>query len=204
MMSLLTLTEVYGGEAAIRISSAEYEPLSTALQEAQGALRTPHPFPTGPKGEAGSCCAAHTGSPQQRLPEPPPDTTQAVHPMPEGTPLFLPSHQCSGSCVCAWPTRWHWQKGFAPSTGSGQTDTEKDCHLLKPSHRLPTQLPFPPHLPSRYPPRYNRSCWLHQTGRQWTEAAELKTAYFQQQESELLSTTIFSFTLDFSVFPEQM
>lgn len=152
------------------------------------------PFPTGPKCKASSCCAAHTGSPQQRLPEPPPDTTQAVHPMPEGTPLFLPSHQCSGSCVCAWPTRWHWQKGFALSffpplslppsdtrltTGSGQTDAEKDCHLLKPSHRLPTQLAFPPHLPSRYPPSQHRSCWLHQTARQQTEAAQLKRAYLQ-------------------------
>lgn len=44
-----------------------------------------------------------------------------------------------------------------PLAPDRRTQRRTDCRLLKPSHRLPTQLAFPPHLPSRYPPRYNRS-----------------------------------------------
>lgn len=118
--------------------------------------------------------------------EPPRDTTQADSPAREGIPLFFPRHQCSGSCICTWPTRWHWQKNFAPSFFFSPclchqahhwpwTDSEKDCHLLK--HHIIFPHSWFSLLTCPQVTQPAGSCWFHPRGGVW--GTQLKAAYFQ-------------------------
>lgn len=119
------LEEVYdfswslGGKELIRISSAKNKPLVPALQKAKGTPGVLNPLPADPKSKEGSCWAAHTQAPrkisQQGRATSGHQSGRQSWSRKNTLPLLFPRHQCLDSCIYSWPTRWHWQKNFAPS-----------------------------------------------------------------------------------------
>lgn len=122
------------------------------------------------------------GLPRHALPTPPSKgsqegrtTSQADQPAPEGTAHFSPSHPYSGSCICTWPTRWHWQKDFAsssylslclPLTPGSPLAADRYREGLPPtetSHHLPTpQFPSSPAI--KLPNQLDTADFIRQLG----------------------------------------